>query len=162
MAAQRRYAVIVVLIMVGIVLLVANARRTADWLQKVRKKGQGIEVLLWHPNGIAAQVRKLPGNPIIYTNGAAAISFAAGVHGICYIPQARIPAVDGSRGEPDPRYGDELVKMKHDMETRGAKIVIFTMYQYRIHLATEEELKRDLPLREVARAEDGVIYELAR
>jgi hypothetical protein len=46
------------------------------------------------------------------------------------------------------------------METQCGKIVLFEEYTFRVNLATAEELRADLPLRTVATAEDGVIYEL--
>ncbi len=159
---KRRGAVVIALALTGVALLYANTRRTSDWLRGVRKNGQGIEVLLWKSDGVASRIRQLHGSPTIYTNGPAAVSFISGLHGTYYTPQARIATVDGSPGPSDPRYKDDLAIMKHDMQTSGAKIVFLNMYRYRVQYANEYELKRDLPLRVVASAKDGTIYELAR
>ncbi len=155
---QRRTYVTAGILLLGAVALNANVRQTVEWIDRVGWRGVGVESLARVPGGIVALVKALPDNPILYTNGGAALSFLSGSARTRSLPQKRIPH-SGSPMIEDPTYPRTLHAMAAAMRKDNAKLVFMYFYAFREQFATIDELKSDLPLCLLASAEDGAIYE---
>ncbi len=155
----KRYVLVGLSVLAAVVLIDQNVKRTREWVESVREKGMGMEVLNFPGNRVAAWARTLPGNPLIYSNGGMALHFALGGFKLRQLPQ-KSPRPSGEIGLADAEFMRKMDELRREMAKHDAKIVYLERYAFREYIATEADLKKAMPLRKIAQAEDGAIYEL--
>jgi len=124
-----------------------------SYLSRVYDEGQGYTGRAWQESRLVAEIRALPPDILIYTNGPDA------VHAVTGRPALRIPAeVMGGTLEPNATYAAELAEMRSQLIHEEGVLVYFRSITWRWYLPTEAELAAQLPLQVVADAPDGTIY----
>ncbi len=153
------WALMAAFLLVGCALLIADASKTGHWIQNARANGiERIDTVGRRPDGIIHHLKALPGNPLIYTNGGAAVHFLLGTYNTRQFPTTRAVGT----GVENRRFSREVAVLKRDMEKQNTLLVYIDDYRFRDYFADEKDLAPYIPLRLVDTALDGVIYDLDR
>jgi len=143
------------LVAVAVLLFVSYGFRAARWFDGVRADAQGFAGRAWRESPGIAQVRKLPPEYSIYSNGVDAIYYLTGRRAF------DIPArmVKGT-GQPNTAYEAELHKMSDDLRMHHGVLIYFNTLSERWFLPLESDLKSALPLADLSSTADASFYEL--
>jgi hypothetical protein len=148
--ATRCIALTLTLLLAG-----SYAFRGARWLAGAQADGQGYASRSWKESLTVAQLRTLPADSLIYSNGVDVIYYLTG-------KRAReIPAkIIHGTAQPNPNYDVELQRMSDDLRQHHGVLVYFNTLPERWFLPLESELQSELPLNEIATEVDGSVFEL--
>lgn len=141
----------IVLVVLALLFVGSYSLRSGTWLALARADGQGFVSRAWRESPTMAEVRKLPDEVTIYTNGIDAIYYLSGRRAL-EIP----PRIIHGTGRPNPNYQQELGTMVKHIRDHDGMLVYFHRLTERSYLPSEEELRERMP-REVLALNDGSI-----
>lgn len=108
----------------------------------------------WQHSEIMEQLKTLPSEIPIFTNGVYAVYILAGRHA------SQLPAKVNADRQINDSYSSDLVRMRDQLENGRGVLVYFNTISWRWYFPSENELKDELPLRLLTRGADGSIYTL--
>jgi hypothetical protein len=141
-------------IALGAIVLIVQIQIGVHTVQMLREEGQGFNSIAWRSSPTIEHIKSLQDIPL-YTNDIPAIYFLAG-------RQASIAPVQttGFTGLPREDYDDELLRMRENMDTKGAILVLIgPSLAVRIDRTYLAELTEGLVLTDEFK--DGMIFAFA-
>jgi hypothetical protein len=128
------------------------------WAGEAARQGTGFNSRAWQASGVAAEIRKLPPETVLYTNSTRAV----------YIMADRVSRdvprkYDLITLKPNTRFAAEMAEMAKRIEERGGAVASFAYFRERPEarlFPTDEEFKAALPGAIVRQESDGRIYRL--
>ena len=128
-----------------------------SWLVFSYHHGRGYSSQSWRESKLIARIKVLEPHAPVFTNAPDAVYLLTGR------PATMLPRkVDTATGKLNEDYPTQLVATRSQLGKRNAVVVYFKTITWRWYLPSEEELEKELDLRQVAREKDGSIYRLAR
>jgi len=125
------------------------------WTITSHADGLGYAGKIWTQSEVIRHVRSLPRGTPVFSNGPDIVNTLTGMSA-SWIP-IKVYRVSGKINK---YYLSDFAAIKERMETDGAVVVYLNNVTWRWYLATEPELRKQLPLRVLVRAADGTIYTL--
>ena len=128
-------------------------RRGTSWVAHGYNEGWGLASKTWQQSEILQDVRALPPDTQIFSNGHDVIFFLTGR------PAWRIPnRINPNVRQVNSSYSSQLLEMRDRLERDRGVLVYFRSF-LRWYQPTEEELEDELQLRALTQRADGAIYE---
>jgi hypothetical protein len=116
----------------------------------------GLVTPAWEHSAVLADVRALPADAVIYTDGPDILYLLDG-RATSSIPETS----DFSTLKVNPRFQAQIDEIKRTLESRGGYVVYIRGLGRDSFLPTEATLRKLLPLRVVDNTDDGAIYAIA-
>lgn len=138
-----------------LVFFLSHLERSAQWLEQSYKSGFGYASASWRDSKIIKNITSLNPSIPIFTNAPDAIYMLVG-RSAFMIPRK----INTITGQVSGTYADELVSMGRELEAKDGVLLYFNTVSWRWYLPSEDELKKKLGLRLIARREDGSIYQI--
>lgn len=140
-------------------VLASHALRTSVRTHQVFQEGNGYLSRDWQASPTIAAIRALPANAVIYSNGADALALLT-ERSTRIVPQER--QLRTNRPDPNNPPDAQIAKMKAEANA-GLPVYLITLdrIDWRFYLASEDRLRRELPLLPVGSFSDGRIYRVA-
>ncbi|MBA3534971.1 MAG: glycosyltransferase family 39 protein [Ardenticatenales bacterium] len=150
---EGRYSIPFTAIALAIVLSVSHLLNGAAWVMESYQEGLGFASATWQESEAIAHVKQLPRDTLIISNGA----------DIIYILTGKTAYFSPQEIEPtalivNEAYAADLERLKAQAAERQVVVVYLDNVDWRWYLASEEELREDLPLQPLFEAKDGTIY----
>jgi hypothetical protein len=141
----------------ALLILASHATRTAVRTYDAFRNGIGYNDLEWKLSPTIAGIHRLPGNSIIYSNGADAIAYIVD-RPSHFIPHERLLRTNlPDLANPLPQ---QIAAMRNRAETQSVYVVYFDEVWWRPYLVDEQKLKAELGMELIDSLADGRIYKV--
>ncbi|WP_205480305.1 ArnT family glycosyltransferase [Sphingomonas arenae] len=146
------------LLILGAIILVSHAVRTAATTREAFQSGVGYADIAWSRSPVLREVERLPTDARLYSNAPDVISFRLN-RPAEYLPRK----VNHLTLKEDPRnpFSAQMRRLRDDLESGRAYVVVIDRVDWRFYIVPEAELLRDVPLQRIANVSDGRVYQFA-
>lgn len=136
---------------VGLVVL-ANTREAAGWIQEARAEGIGYQSREWRESSLVASMGRIPAGVPVASNGDDIVYFLTGR------PMHRVPEKWGYTSRlPNPDYERDVTELCHKLRPEGIMLFVPSKRPY---LMGEEEAVQRFALRPLSKDPLGVAYQI--
>jgi hypothetical protein len=141
------------LILIAAVLIAFRTLGSFQTAQAIQKNGLGYNTLHWINSESIAFVNELPGNVVIYSNGADVLGFLTEKESLS-VPRKADPGTM----KPNPLYEEELNAMCKNIVDGKALMLFFNQITWRWYLPNQEEVASGCKLSILQSFGDGIIF----